>query len=187
MQRVISIIQGAEYIDNNDIFLIDDLVHTGGTLRNTVLALYKDYKPRTVNLFVTHAVFENNTEKQFLELYEQGLIHKFYICNTTTKAYQLDGCGPFEMLDLTDDLAELLFHNKHLSYEKLCALKLKLQPSTASPAFVPQQHNNMMLMGNSEANVSHHNRTRSSMGSAGTISDDYHYECENCQSLLRKR
>lgn len=118
-RRYITITQGQEAITGRDLVLLDDLVHSGGTLKECITALRKDYQPRSISLFVTHAIFENDTWKAFVEMWEQGIIQTFYLCDTTPQAVKLDGIGPFRTISIADDLADVLVHNRQIQYEEL--------------------------------------------------------------------
>lgn len=51
---------------NRDVLVVDDLVQTGGTLLETVKLMYVE-GATSVSCFVTHAVFPQESWKQFCE------------------------------------------------------------------------------------------------------------------------
>jgi phosphoribosylpyrophosphate synthetase len=118
-KRHITITQGADKIDGRDLYLIDDLIHSGGTIKETINGIYENYKPKSISLFITHGVFERDTWKPFVEMWEKGLIKDFYLCDTTPQAIKLHGVGPFQVISVADDLSDVLYHNRQLQYDEL--------------------------------------------------------------------
>lgn len=91
-----------------NIVIIDDLVQTGGTLYETGKVL-KEAGASSVNAFVTHAVFPNESWKRFNAGGDRACFDKFWVSNSIpTVTDQLpEGDGVFEVLDLT----ELIIHD----------------------------------------------------------------------------
>lgn len=77
-ERIIHIKEGEEYIKGNNVFIVDDLVQSGGTLINCAELLHT-FNPLTVNAFVTHTVFPNDS---YEKLFESELFTTFYHTNS---------------------------------------------------------------------------------------------------------
>jgi phosphoribosylpyrophosphate synthetase len=85
------------------IVIVDDLVQTGGTLYETGRVL-KDAGAASVNAFVTHGVFPNESWKLFNKGGSRACFDKFWVTNsipTVTDTLPTDD-GIFEVLDLMD-------------------------------------------------------------------------------------
>jgi len=88
--------------EGESIVIVDDLVQTGGTLHECAIAL-KQAGAITVNAFVAHAVFPNQSWRRFCskEKGDRAEFNKFWITNsipTVVNQLPLDSC--FEVLDL---------------------------------------------------------------------------------------
>ncbi|KAG7337275.1 ribose-phosphate pyrophosphokinase [Nitzschia inconspicua] len=85
------------------IVIVDDLVQTGGTLYETGKVL-KDAGAASVNAFVTHGVFPNDSWKLFNKGGARACFDKFWVTNsipTVTDTLPTKD-GVFEVLDLMD-------------------------------------------------------------------------------------
>jgi phosphoribosylpyrophosphate synthetase len=84
-----------------DVVIVDDLVHSGGTILECFKAL-KAAGARTVSAYVTHGVMENGAWERFRD----AGFHRVYItdsCPETAKA--VDGVEPFRVLTLAASIA----------------------------------------------------------------------------------
>ena len=85
------------------VVIVDDLVQTGGTLYECGKVL-KEAGALSVNAFVSHAVFPNESWKRFNRGGDRACFDKFWVTNsipTVTNSLPL-GDGIFEILDLMD-------------------------------------------------------------------------------------
>lgn len=93
------------------IVIVDDLVQTGGTLFETGKVL-KEAGAASVNAFVSHAVFPNESWKRFNKGEDRACFDKFWVTNSiptvTSKLPVKDGV--FEVLDLMDLIINDLDH-----------------------------------------------------------------------------
>ena len=97
--------------DGRHIVIVDDLVQTGGTLYESGKVL-KEAGAASVNAFVTHAVFPNDSWKLFNKGGERACFDKFWVTNSIpTVTYKLPTeDGIFEVLDLTGLIINDLDH-----------------------------------------------------------------------------
>jgi phosphoribosylpyrophosphate synthetase len=99
--RIVSIQDGNA--TDKHIVIVDDLVQTGGTLYETGKVL-KDAGAASVNAFVTHGVFPNQSWKLFNQGGSRACFDKFWVTNsipTVTDTLPTKD-GVFEVLDLMD-------------------------------------------------------------------------------------
>jgi phosphoribosylpyrophosphate synthetase len=85
------------------VVIVDDLVQTGGTLYECGKVL-KEAGALSVNAFVSHAVFPNESWKRFNRGGDRACFEKFWVTNsipTVTNSLPVDN-GIFEILDLMD-------------------------------------------------------------------------------------
>jgi ribose-phosphate pyrophosphokinase len=100
-KRVVKVKEGD--VEGYDVFIVDDLVKTGGTLiecKNVLLQM----KAKTVSAFVTHAVFPLDSHRRFVD---SGW-RRFYTtnsCPTTCKKLAEVG-EPFQVLTIAESLAD---------------------------------------------------------------------------------
>lgn len=93
------------------IVIVDDLVQTGGTLYETGKVL-KDAGAATVNAFVSHAVFPNESWRRFTKGGDRDCFDTFWVTNsipTVTDLLPVQD-GVFEVLDLMDLIINDLDH-----------------------------------------------------------------------------
>ena len=93
------------------IVIVDDLVQTGGTLFESGKVL-KEAGAASVNAFVSHAVFPNESWKRFNVGGDRACFDKFWVTNsipTVTDKLPVDD-GIFEVLDLMDLIISDLDH-----------------------------------------------------------------------------
>lgn len=91
--------------------VVDDLVHSGGTLLSA-MELLKQAGAARVDGFATHGVFEKDSWKKFVTAHENGLLHTFYVCNTHPQAMELANVAPFKILCISDTLLPLIVREK---------------------------------------------------------------------------
>ena len=97
--------------DGKHIVIVDDLVQTGGTLYESGKVL-KEAGALSVNAFVSHAVFRNQTWKRFNVGGDRACFDKFWVTNsipTVTDELPVKD-GIFEVLDLMDLIINDLDH-----------------------------------------------------------------------------
>ncbi len=98
-QRTVAIQDGNA--EGRKIVIVDDLVQTGGTLYESGKVL-KEAGAASVNAFVSHAVFPNDSWKRFTVGGDRACFDKFWVTNSiptvTDKLPVKDGI--FEVLDL---------------------------------------------------------------------------------------
>jgi adenine phosphoribosyltransferase len=102
------------------VVIVDDIVHSGGTLYACFQAL-KEAGCQRVSAFVPHAVFERDEHKHFMAPYGkwQGLF-KFWITDSIpAQACKLHQQGPFEVLSLSNCIVEDLFKRRGFNNIKI--------------------------------------------------------------------
>mmetsp|Transcript_3898 Transcript_3898/g.9413 ORF Transcript_3898/g.9413 Transcript_3898/m.9413 type:complete len:418 (-) Transcript_3898:1237-2490(-) len=94
-----------------NIVIVDDLVQTGGTLYETGKVL-EDAGAASVNAFVTHGVFPNESWKRFNKGGDRACFEKFWVTNSipTVTDFLPEEDGVFEVLDLLDLIINDLDH-----------------------------------------------------------------------------
>jgi phosphoribosylpyrophosphate synthetase len=97
--------------DGRHIVIVDDLVQTGGTLYESGKVL-KEAGAASVNAFVTHPVFPNESWKRFTKGGDRACFDKFWVTNSIpTVSDKLPiGDGVFEVLDLMGIIINDLDH-----------------------------------------------------------------------------
>jgi len=97
--------------DGKQIVIVDDLVQTGGTLYETGKVL-KDAGASSVNAFVTHGVFPNESWKRFNKGGDRACFDKFWVTNSipTVTDNLPESDGIFEVLDLLELIINDLDH-----------------------------------------------------------------------------
>lgn len=78
-KRVVTIQDGD--CKGKNVIIVDDLVQTGGTLYECGLAL-KAAGANSVNAFVAHGVFPNQSWKRFMKSGDRGCFDRFYLTNS---------------------------------------------------------------------------------------------------------
>jgi len=106
-KRVIHIREGAEYINDYHIFMVDDLVKTGGTLIECRNALYEK-GCKQVSAYVTHPVFPDESWKRFLLTNDTKTpFLTFYVTDSCPEISSvLEGKKPFEVISLARSIAD---------------------------------------------------------------------------------
>eukprot|EP01125_Pyxidicula_operculata_P001977 TRINITY_DN11963_c0_g1_i1.p1 TRINITY_DN11963_c0_g1~~TRINITY_DN11963_c0_g1_i1.p1 ORF type:complete len:337 (+),score=51.03 TRINITY_DN11963_c0_g1_i1:99-1013(+) len=96
-KRIVTISEGEP--KGQHVVIIDDLVQSGGTLVACRDALYKREASK-VSAYVTHAVFPNESWKQF---HEKEIFENFWVTNSRPRtANSLIGKKPFTVLDISE-------------------------------------------------------------------------------------
>mmetsp|Transcript_13123 Transcript_13123/g.22302 ORF Transcript_13123/g.22302 Transcript_13123/m.22302 type:complete len:383 (+) Transcript_13123:401-1549(+) len=96
--------------EGKNIVIVDDLVQTGGTLYECGKTL-QAAGAASVNAFVSHAVFPNQSWKRFHTGGDRACFDKFWVTNSIpTITDTLPDDGPFEVLDLMDLIISDLDH-----------------------------------------------------------------------------
>ncbi len=106
-KRIVTIKEGS--CKDRHVIIVDDLVHSGGTLLECVKACQNNGAAK-VSAFVTHAVFEQAAWKKFTK---EGLgITTFYITNTHPMASELKDVKPFKVLSVAPLLMPILLNSE---------------------------------------------------------------------------
>jgi len=102
-QRNLTIKDGLEFIKDRHVFIVDDLVQSGGTLLSCAKYLIGE-NCAAVSCYVTHAVFPKESYNKFIG---NDKIKRFYItdsCPGSAKA--VEGREPFVVIHIQDPLAQ---------------------------------------------------------------------------------
>jgi ribose-phosphate pyrophosphokinase len=103
-------ILSAEPIEGKTVWIVDDMIDTGGSVISMVHALVP-LKPREVNLIATHAVFSGDAPARLNALKEQGLINRLVVTDTVYCPDNKAGFIPFlETIPSTKQSAKVI-HN----------------------------------------------------------------------------
>jgi len=90
------------------VIIIDDLVQTGGTL-HVCKNVLMDAGAISVDAYVTHAVFPNESWKDFLPGGKKEGFNKFWIGDTCPEMSQrLDGMEPFRKISIVENLFDYI-------------------------------------------------------------------------------
>jgi ribose-phosphate pyrophosphokinase len=101
-KRVVTIQDGD--CKGKNVIIVDDLVQTGGTLYECGLAL-KAAGANSVNAFVAHGVFPNESWRRFMKAGDRGCFDRFYLTNSIpTVTDTLPRDDVFVILDLVDTI-----------------------------------------------------------------------------------
>jgi len=115
-KRIVTVGEGREFCEDRHVFIVDDLVKTGGTLIECNRALRK-FGAKQVSAFVTHAVFPCNSWQKFTtpaQGHNKLLFDQFYVTNSCpTMSSQLSTHAPFKVLELAPSILKLLTAHKH--------------------------------------------------------------------------
>jgi len=104
-KRIVKIKEGTEYLKGAHVFIVDDLVKTGGTLIECKNALLGQGAEK-VSAYVTHAVFPQDSWKKFTEN-KPDQFSAFYITDSCPEmAKLLKDKPPFRVLTLSASIAK---------------------------------------------------------------------------------
>jgi len=109
-KRIVSIKEGD--CKGKHVFIVDDLVKTGGTLIQCAAAI-RQAGAANVSAYVTHAVFPQDSWKRFTKLTGPDKFAKFYVtdsCPTVTKILQ--GVEPFHVISIAGSLVQQIIQYK---------------------------------------------------------------------------
>lgn len=102
-KRVITVKEGAELVKKAHVFIVDDLVKTGGTLIQCKNALFT-LGAAKVSAYVTHAVFPQESWKKFIEK-TPDQFSIFYTTDSCPETIHIiRDKAPFHILTLTDSI-----------------------------------------------------------------------------------
>jgi phosphoribosylpyrophosphate synthetase len=88
-------------VAGKDVVIVDDLVHSGGTILECFKAL-KAAGARTVSAYVTHGVMENGAWERFRD----AGFHRVYLTDSCPgTAETVDGIDPFRVITLAASIA----------------------------------------------------------------------------------
>eukprot|EP00005_Dracoamoeba_jomungandri_P006428 CAMPEP_0174261616 /NCGR_PEP_ID=MMETSP0439-20130205/11607_1 /TAXON_ID=0 /ORGANISM="Stereomyxa ramosa, Strain Chinc5" /LENGTH=217 /DNA_ID=CAMNT_0015346119 /DNA_START=357 /DNA_END=1010 /DNA_ORIENTATION=- len=106
-KRIVTIKEGEP--EGKHVFIVDDLVKTGGTLIQCQVALLKQGATK-VSAFVTHPVFPQESWKRFTDPAEGNeKFHNFFITNSCpAMAEFLQDKDPFRVLSIAQSIAETI-------------------------------------------------------------------------------
>eukprot|EP01114_Cavostelium_apophysatum_P016105 TRINITY_DN4526_c0_g1_i1.p1 TRINITY_DN4526_c0_g1~~TRINITY_DN4526_c0_g1_i1.p1 ORF type:complete len:345 (-),score=78.19 TRINITY_DN4526_c0_g1_i1:52-1002(-) len=108
-KRIVTIKEGQEFVKDAHVFIVDDLVKTGGTLRETKDKLLQA-GAKKVSCYVTHAVFPQESWKKFTYEEEKAAVGQFSHFYTTDSvpdiAAAIKDKRPFEILPLAASIVE---------------------------------------------------------------------------------
>ena len=93
-------------VAGKDVIIIDDIIATGDSLIDVAEQLHKMGAKRTF-VFITFGQFCGGTER-FDEAYENGVIHKIFVANTTYKAENITSKPWFCDVSISKYLAKLI-------------------------------------------------------------------------------
>ncbi|XP_074656414.1 uncharacterized protein LOC141909723 [Tubulanus polymorphus] len=109
-KRIVKIKDGPDPAGLN-VIIIDDLIQTGGTMKNCGKAVL-DRGAKSVSAFVTHAVFPNESWKRFTTESNTGAdavkFDNFWITDSIPHAAEISKHPPFKLLSLGDVIADIL-------------------------------------------------------------------------------
>lgn len=97
----------------DDVYLVDDLVQTGGTLYECLKLLQKE-GARRVSAFVTHGVFPNNSHVHFLPGGKYEGFHRIYVSSTLLRTMSMNSQGPFRTYTVIPTFVNYLL--RHLDH-----------------------------------------------------------------------
>ncbi|XP_014781861.1 uncharacterized protein LOC106877469 [Octopus bimaculoides] len=101
-KRIVQIKDGNP--EGKSVIIIDDLVLTGGTLKECGKILL-EHGAVSISAYVTHAVFPKNSWKNFVD---SDIFDNFWITDSIPHALQLAQHKPFKLLSLCDAIADCL-------------------------------------------------------------------------------
>jgi ribose-phosphate pyrophosphokinase len=87
-------ILSAEPIEGKTVWIVDDMVDTGGSVISMIHAL-APLKPREVNIITTHAVFSGSAPEKLKALHSQGFINRLVVTDTVYCPENKDDFIPF--------------------------------------------------------------------------------------------
>jgi len=74
-------ILSAESIEGKTLWIVDDMIDTGGSVESLIHALIP-LQPKEINLIAVHALFSHPASEKILAFYEQGLLRRIIVSDT---------------------------------------------------------------------------------------------------------
>jgi ribose-phosphate pyrophosphokinase len=71
---------------DKDVILYDDILDTGGTMIKCLKKIHRK-GPKSVNLLISHALFNGNSLKDLLTAHKKGMFTKLYITNAVMRTH----------------------------------------------------------------------------------------------------
>jgi ribose-phosphate pyrophosphokinase len=68
-------------IEGKKLWIVDDMIDTGGSVESLVRAL-SYYNPAEINIMAVHALFSAPAEQRLVQLYSEGLLNKLIVTDT---------------------------------------------------------------------------------------------------------
>lgn len=106
-KRVVKIKEGDP--EGKHVFIVDDLVKTGGTLIECKQVLLA-HKAEAVSAYVTHAVFPQESWKRFTKTGPGEFRHFYTTDSCPTVSSVIADKAPFKVLSLAPSIATMLLH-----------------------------------------------------------------------------
>lgn len=107
-QRIVTIIDGAHSAKDTTVYIVDDLVRSGGTLLECAKTLREAGATKIV-MMVTHAEFPLDSWRKFVDR-EDKLVDEFYVSDTIPRVTnQLKDKEPFKVVSMADQIRDILF------------------------------------------------------------------------------
>ena len=104
-ERIVTIREGE--VKDRHVFIIDDLVHSGGTLIECAKVI-KSQGAKSIHAFCAHAIFEGAAWKKFADGGPGSIFDTFYITDTHPMAHTLRTIKPFKVLTIAPLLVPIL-------------------------------------------------------------------------------
>ncbi|XP_006819475.1 uncharacterized protein LOC102808426 [Saccoglossus kowalevskii] len=102
-KRIVRVKEGDA--EGRHIIIVDDLVQTGGTLKNCAKALL-ERGAIGISAYVTHAVFPQDSWKKFVD--SEVKFTNFWITDSIPHSKEIAKNPPFKMLSLCDSISDAL-------------------------------------------------------------------------------
>jgi ribose-phosphate pyrophosphokinase len=92
-------ILSAEPLEGKVLWIVDDMVDTGGSVESLIRAL-DSHKPKEVNIMVMHAIFSNPASERLNKLISEGLLNRIIASDTVYRPCFASSQGSEEILNL---------------------------------------------------------------------------------------
>lgn len=107
-KRIVDIKEGEP--KGKHVFIVDDLVKTGGTLIECKGALKKKGAAK-VSAFVTHCVFPQESWKRFTDAPDEEKFDHFYVTDScSVPCQEIMGKKPFHIIPLASSIVDCINH-----------------------------------------------------------------------------
>jgi len=100
-------ILSAEPVEGKVLWIVDDMVDTGGSVESLVRAL-APHKPREVNIIAVHALFSPPAEEHLRKLSEEGLLNRVIVTDTVCCAESMNGGVALEVVPSAELSAKII-------------------------------------------------------------------------------